>query len=204
LADIASKRRIAYRPLLYHDYSMAADAFIHCRVSATTKEALGAAARRQQLGESALLKRMIELMLYTAVPPDVTRSPSIDRPARLTRLYIRLSSDDWVLLRERAAARCVAPATYSSNLIRAHVRSVAPLLQEEKQALRQSIAALAAIGNNLNQLARLNHQSGHAAGPSREDLRAMLKVCEGLRDHVHGLMRANVMSWQSGDAPAHH
>jgi hypothetical protein len=34
---------------------MAADAFIHCRVSAMTKEALAAAAQRQQLSESALL-----------------------------------------------------------------------------------------------------------------------------------------------------
>ena len=182
---------------------MAADAFIHCRVSAATKEALGAPAARQQLSESALIKRMIELMLYTAVPPDVTTLPASDRPARLTRLYVRLNTGDWALLRERAAARCVAPATYASNLIRAHVRSVAPLLQEEKQALRRSIAALGAIGNNLNQIARQSHQVGHPTGPNREDLRAMLKVCEGLRDHVHGLMRANVMSWQSGDAPAH-
>jgi hypothetical protein len=147
---------------------------------------------------------MIELMLYAAVSPDVKVASSKDRPSRLTRLYVRLSSGDWALLRERAAARCVAPATYASNLIRAHVRGVSPLLMEELQALKQSIAALRAIGNNLNQIARLSHQSGHATGPSREDLRAMLKVCEGLRDHVHGLMRANVMSWQSGDAPAHH
>jgi hypothetical protein len=47
---------------------MAAEAFIHCRVSAATKEALAAAAQRQCLTESALLKRMIELMLYTTVP----------------------------------------------------------------------------------------------------------------------------------------
>jgi hypothetical protein len=183
---------------------MAADAFIHCRVSAATKDALGAAAQRQQLSESALLKRMIEVMLYMAVPPDVTSASLKDRPSRLTRLYVRIGSGDWALLRERAVARCVAPATYASNLIRAHVRGVSPLLTEELQALRRSIAALGAIGNNLNQIARLSHQGGHATGPSREDLRAMLKVCEGLRDHVHGLMRANVMSWQSGDAPAHH
>jgi hypothetical protein len=183
---------------------MAADAFIHCRVSTTTKEALAAAAQRQQLSESALLKRMIEMMLYTAAPPDITTAFSKDRPSRLTRVYVRISFGDWALLRERAAARCAAPATYASNLIRAHVRGVSPLLTEELQALRQSIAALGAIGNNLNQIARLSHQSGQATGPSREDLRAMLKVCEGLRDHVHRLMRANIMSWQSGDAPAHH
>jgi hypothetical protein len=183
---------------------MAADSFIQCRVSAATKEALRAAAERQQLSESALVKRMIELMLHTAAPPDMTVGTSNDRPKRLARLYVRLSSGDWSLLRERAGARCVAPATYVSNLIRAHVRGVPPLLKEELDAVRRSVAALRAIGNNLNQIARASHQNGHATGPNREDVRAMLKICEGLRNHVHGLMRANVMSWQSGDAPAHH
>jgi len=62
------------------------------------------------------VKRMIELMLYTAAPPDATTGTSNDQPTRLARLYVRLSSGDWSLLRERAAARCVAPATYVSNL----------------------------------------------------------------------------------------
>jgi Bacterial mobilisation protein (MobC) len=184
--------------------AMAADSFIQCRVSAAMKEALRAAAERQQLSESALVKRLIELMLYAAAQPDVTAVNSNDRPTRLARLYVRLSSGDWSLLRERAAGRCVAPATYVSNLIRAHVRAVSPLLKEELDALRRSVGALRAIGNNLNQIARVGHQSGHATGPNREDLRAMLKICEGLRDHVHGLMRANVLSWQSGDASVHH
>jgi antitoxin component of RelBE/YafQ-DinJ toxin-antitoxin module len=41
---------------------MAADAFVQCRVPAATKEALRAAAQRQQLTESALVRRMIEMM----------------------------------------------------------------------------------------------------------------------------------------------
>jgi Bacterial mobilisation protein (MobC) len=183
---------------------MAADSFIQCRVSAATKEALREAAERQQLSESALVKRMIDLMLQTAAPVAVTAVPSDNQPTRLARLYVRLRSGDWMLLRERAAARCVAPATYVSNLIRAHVRGVSPLLKEELDAVRRSVAALRAIGNNLNQIARASHQNGQATGPNREDVRAMLKICEGLRDHVHGLMRANVMSWQSGDAQGHH
>jgi len=183
---------------------MAADSFVQCRVSAATKELLHAAADRQQLTESALVKRMIEMILHTAALPEVTNSSSSCRPTRATRLYVRLSSGDSALLRERAAARFVPSATYASNLIRAHVRGISPLLKDELQALRRSMAALRSIGNNLNQIARVSHQSGHAIGPSREDLRAVIKVCEGLRDHVHGLVRANVMSWQSGDAPAHH
>ncbi len=184
--------------------AMAADSFIQCRVSAATKEALRAAAQRQQLTEWALVKRMIELMLCTATPPDMTAETSNERPARLARVYVRLSSGDWSLLRERAAARCMAPATYVSNLIRAHVRAVSPLLKVELDAVRQSVAALRAIGNNINQIARISHQNGQTTGPNREDLRTMLKICESLRDHIHGLMRANVLSWQSGDASAHH
>ena len=182
---------------------MAAEAFVQCRVSATTKEMLRAAAERQHQSESALVKRLIDLMLHTAAP-DVVAIPSADRPARLARLYVRLSSGDWLLLRERAAARCVPSATYASNLIRAHVRALYPLLKEELEALRGSVAALRVIGNNLNQIARAGNRTGQLAGPNREDLRAMLKICEGLRDHVHGLMRANIMSWQSGDASAQH
>ena len=183
---------------------MAADSFIQCRVSSATKQSLRAAAERQQLSESALVKRMIEVMLHTAAAPDAGVTSPVAHSTRPTRLYVRISPGDYALLRERAAARCVPPATYASNLIRAHVRTVPPLLKPELDALRRSVAALRAIGNNLNQIARVGHQMGHAAGPNREDLRAMLKVCEGLRDHVHGLMRANVMSWRSGDAPAHH
>src|ERR1700730_16246752 len=56
--------------------AMAADSFIQCRVSAATKEALRAAAERQQLSESALIKRMIELMLYTAAPSGMTARTS--------------------------------------------------------------------------------------------------------------------------------
>jgi hypothetical protein len=52
-------------------------------------------------------------------------------------------SGDWALLRERAAARYVAPATYASTLIGAHVRVVKSALpKRELDALRQSKAQL--------------------------------------------------------------
>ena len=179
---------------------MAADAFIQCRVSGTTKAALRAAAQRQQLSESALVKRMIELMLSAAAPADVSTATSNERPTRLTRLSVRLNSRDWALLRERAARRSLAPATYVSTLIGAHVRRLTPPLpKDELQAFRQSIAQLRAIGNNLNQIAKAGHQGRAVSAPSREDLFAILKVCEGLRDHIRTLMNANAMSWQSSD-----
>jgi hypothetical protein len=177
-----------------------ADQFVGARVSSETKTALRAAAERQQLSESALVKRMIELMLYAAAPPDVTTVTLKPSPARLTRLYVRLTSGDWALLRERAAARCVPPATYASTLIGAHVRGVTPALpKRERDALRHSTAQLRAIGNNLNQIAKATHLGGQVSGPLRENLYAVIKVCEGLRDHIRELRNANAMNWQSSD-----
>jgi hypothetical protein len=180
---------------------MAVDAFIQCRVSVATKHALRAAAERQQLSESALVKRMLELMLRAADTPDVTTVTPHKRATRPTRLNVRVTAGDWDLLRERAASRCVAPATYASTLIGAHVRRlVPPLMKQELQVLRQSVAQLRAIGINLNQIAKAGHHNGHVSGPGREHLNAMLKVCEALRDHISAVMRANAMSWQSSES----
>jgi hypothetical protein len=76
---------------------------------------------------------------------------------------IRLRSDDQLLLRERAAARGMAPATYLSVLTRSHLRSLAPLPKEELLALRRTLADLGAIGRNLNQIARAANQGQPAS-----------------------------------------
>ena len=93
-------------------------------------------------------------------------------------------------------------ATYIAALVRAHLRALAPLPSEELAALTRSVAELNAIGRNLNQMARLAHQSGRIAGPTRDDLRTMLKVCEAMREHIKDLVRANKATWESGYAEA--
>lgn len=57
-------------------------------------------------------------------------------------------------------------------------------------ALKGSIAELRAIGINLNQMTRAVHQ-GEETAPGRQELQAMLKVAEGLRDHFRALRIAN-------------
>ena len=52
---------------------------------------------------------------------------------------IRLRPDDQILLRDRAAARGMPPATYVSVLTRAHLRSLAPLPKEELLALKRTL-----------------------------------------------------------------
>lgn len=173
---------------------------IQCRVTAETKAHLRAIARRQQLTESAFLRRLVDMTLQsaTAVPSEVSADSA--PAARTARLTVRLLPDDRLLLRERAARRSMPAATYVSVLLRAHLRELSPLPTEELQALKQSVTELGRMGRYLNQIARLGLKSGRAVVPGREDLFAILRACEALRDHVRGLMKANVTSWQVGHA----
>lgn len=162
------------------------------------KAALHAAAQRQQLTESALLKRILELMLQAAPMPDAdVEAP--DHPARRARLYVRLTPDDWASLRERAATRNMAPATYAANVLRTHLRGRAQLLNTERALVKDSVRELRAIGVNLNQIAQVANRDGRISGPTREDLAAFLKICTGLRDHIAALVRANANSWGGTD-----
>jgi hypothetical protein len=167
-------------------------------VKRETKKRFATIARHQGLSDSALLKRLIDTMLQAGNAADGVAGEG--RAGRISRLTIRLRPDDQLLLRERAGARGLPVATYVSVLTRAHLRSLAPLPKGELLALKQAVSELGTIGRNLNQITRAANQGGRASGPSREDLRAILKVCEGLRDHVKGLLSANLKSWELGYA----
>ena len=117
-------------------------------------------------------------------------------------MYVRISDDDRVLLETRAAARAMRPATYVSVLARAHLRALTPLPKDELIALKQAIAELASIGRNINQIAKVANESGRLPGSAQEEFRAMLKICEALRDKTKGLLKANLASWRTGHAIA--
>jgi predicted DNA binding CopG/RHH family protein len=178
---------------------MAAEAFIQCRVTVETKEKVRTLAARQQLSESALLQRLIDLMLQTA---GVGAQEPIDddvKSPRDARVTIRLRGEDQALLHARAAARGMPSATYVSVLTRTHLRKLTPLPKEELLALKRTVSELGRIGRLLNPIARAAQQGDRVTGPGREDLRALLRVCEGLRDHVKNLLRVKGYSETGGE-----
>jgi len=179
---------------------MAASPCIQCRVDPQTKAALRTLAGRQGLTESALLKRLVELMLQTANAAQGMTVVAESRAARDSRLSIRLAPDDLRLLLERARARGIPAATYLSILARAHLRGLTPLPKAELLALERSVSELGRLGRNINQIARTANQGQHVSAPGRDDLRAILRACEALRDHVKGLLQANLKSWRQGYA----
>ena len=195
-------------------WPMPATEFIKARLSTELKERARLLAERQLLSESAWLKNLVVRELKStegggaaaaeSAHPSASESDCRHRKGssdrRSGRVYVRLRRDDEQLLQARATARGMRAATYVSALTRAHLRRLAPLPKDELLALRQSISELAAIGRNLNQIARTANAGGRLPGSAREDFRAMLKVCEALRDSTKTLLKTNLASWESGYA----
>jgi hypothetical protein len=182
---------------------MTAEAFIQCRVTPAMKTLVRALAEREQITESALVKQLLEVVLRTAALQGFPNLEMLDKPNRDARLYVRLDPEDRMLLTSRASERGMRAATYVSVLVRSHLRKLTPIPKDELAALKESIAELRAIGNNLNQIARAIHY-GKEAVPGRQELQAMLRVAEGLRDHFKALLIANEKSWEQGHAEEPH
>ena len=183
------------------------------RVSPEIKLQLRTLADRELLSEAAWLKRLIVRELRACRAANVeTLDPGQSNEPRQQNgntggsgaagkpLFVRLRREDRLLLDARAEARGMRPATYASVLLRAHLRQITPLPKEELLALKRSISELAAIGRNINQIGKAANQGARLPGSAREDFRAMLKICEALRDNTKALLKANETSWNTGHA----
>lgn len=167
-------------------------------VSRETKERFAAVARHQGSSDSALLKRLVDLMLQSASAAELETPGGAGRTSRDSRLTVRIRPDDQLLLRERAAARGMAPATYVSVLTRSHLRSLAPLPKAEWLTLERIVTELSKLGRNINQIARAANRGERVTGSGEGAFRATLMICEALRVNTKKLLRANAKAWQQG------
>jgi hypothetical protein len=184
-------------------FDMAGSPCIQCRIDPQIKLRLRAIAIQRGLTESAVLKRLVIAAVGMA-PASDTSVLAFEPIRRGARVYVRLRCSDHALLRERAVGRGLASATYVSMLVRAHLRNVPPLPDRELAELRSAVGALGAVGRNLNQIARVAHQTGRVEGPTSSDLRAILAAFEGLRAHFKRLIEANIASWETDHAKTSH
>jgi hypothetical protein len=182
---------------------MRSDAYIHCRVSTETKAVLRRMAEREEISESALVKQILGSSLRTSVLDELPSPPKEGRGNREARLTVRLSWDDLRLLAALAEGRSLAWGTYAAVVLRSHLHKTIPLPRDQVLDLRRAVAELSAIGRNLNQIARATNMGERVSLPGRQEVMAMLKVAEALRDHIKVIMKANQASWRGNDETAH-
>jgi hypothetical protein len=190
---------------------MSCTEILKARVSRELKLQAKVVADRELLSEAAWLKRLVirEIRAANVAASSVDEAHRPDGNRRRDgagrrangggkRVYVRLRDEDCLLLEARAAARGMRTATYLSVLTRAHLRALTPLPKEELLALRRSIGELASIGRNINQIAKTANEGGRLPSSARDEFRAMLKVCEALRDNTKAMLKTNETSWSTG------
>ena len=180
---------------------------LKAHVSPEIKRQAKAIAERDLLTEAAWLKRLIirEIRARDAANDeegelhrenDTHRTRDARGPKGYCKpVYVRFRDEDRLLLDARSAALGMRPATYVSVLTRSHLRSLTPLPKEEFLALKRSIAELASIGRNINQIAKAANGGGRVPESVGAEFRAMLKICVALRDNTKSLLKANETSW---------
>jgi hypothetical protein len=177
------------------------------------KHHVKAAADSEFLSEAAWLKRLVLREIRTCqgangdgrepCRAEGGRRPGTEPPEKGgcgRPMLVRLRTEDRLLLDARAEARGMRPAAYASVLLRAHLRALTPLPKDELTSLKHAVAELGAVGRNLNQIARAANQGTRMVAPGRDEFRAILKICEALRDHTKELIKANTASWVTGYA----
>ena len=193
---------------------MTATEILKTRVTPEMKARVAEITQAELLTEAVWLRRIVAKELRenqrTSLPHEATarhaggtlarRRPCSQDVGPGSRVYVRMRREDHLLLHERAAARGMASATYVSVLLRSHLRALTPLPKDELAALKQAVGELGAIGRNLNQITRAANQGVRVTGPGRAEFEAILKICEGLRDHTKNLIKANTASWATGYA----
>jgi hypothetical protein len=193
---------------------MSCTEFLKARVSPEVKLRVKSVADREFLSETAWLKRLVlrEILACDAAGASEGQSPRAEGSGRSGRaggpigsgkpMLVRLRDEDRLLLDARAEARGMRPATYASVLLRSHLRKLTPLPKDEYLALKRSIALLASIGRNINQIAKAANGGGRVPDSAGAEFRAMLKICVALRDNTKALLKANATSWETGHAEA--
>jgi hypothetical protein len=172
--------------------------FLHTTVTADIKRRIKAAAAAEFMTPTAWLRR-VAIRALPPQPLDLVRGEPEEAPGgRENRLYVRLGAEDSLLLKTRALARGMRPATYIGVLVRSHLRSLRPLPKDELLALRCAVSELGALTRELHRIAHALAQEGRPSASEQADLPAVLRLCQALRRDTKALICANVNSWELG------
>lgn len=186
---------------MYYNISMP---LISTRADAVLKEQFRARAKTLRIKESALLQRLIRHELSsvsTAIPfsPVLTPTPQTDEDVETVRITVRLPRFLRLAVRERAAQRKMSESRWVAALIQSNLRKEPVMNDAEIAALLESNRELAALGRNLNQVARaLNEAFYETERVKLEALGVLAAAIKENRDAIRVLVRASQQAWRNG------
>lgn len=175
---------------------MRASARISAWVTPAKHGAFHALATGRGLSCSKLLLLLIDCALTDNPSTDVDATATTREVASASqRITIRLRPEDAGAIARRAAHRSMKPATYLAVLVRAHAAANPPMPRSEIEELKRAVAALSAVGRNLNQLVQAAHRGHGVDAETRRLLTPIVGGVEKVRQAVKAHAAANLASW---------
>jgi hypothetical protein len=173
---------------------MARKPSLHTDVSHETKAKFQAAALRYGCANEAQFMRVL---IDHVLKNEPVTGPSSERPAReRVQVKIGLTPEENASVVQLALSQGIVRTTWIVNLIRAHVTREPQFVQSEVDALMESNRQVAAIGRNLNQIARHLNLNPNACYPmTRESVAALAQQLGEHRTVVARLLDANLNRW---------
>jgi predicted DNA binding CopG/RHH family protein len=175
---------------------MKANNILKTRVTPELKQRVQVLALREQVTESIWLRRAIDAKLRASDAAATDEAVKVEPAPRESRISVRLRRDDLARLADRAGSRGMPTATYVAVLIRAHLKNAGPLPTTEVQAMKHAICELVQFRQTLNPMVQIINETGDPRLPGRQEVFAMLKICEALRDYVRFALAQNFKSWR--------
>ena len=165
------------------------------RIDDAAKMQFRALARSRGQSESEFLRSLVQLLIARSEVDACV--PSVDsRKCAQARMTIRLPQFlvDGVV--ERSVRKGMKPSRWVAALVQSHLMALPVMTEGEVQALRASNRELAAIGRNLNQIARRLNAAFHDTEQVRLGvLMRLTEVVDRQQASLHALVRASQGSW---------
>lgn len=166
-------------------------------VHPTTKTEFVTLAKANDHTESSMLKLLINAFLKKNPSLETTPTESIATDAKLT---FWLGSREKKSIEDLAQQRGLKPSPYMRGLVRAHISNRPSFSDQELVALKEANRQLAAIGKNINQIARaLNTSLDNAHLARAQELDQIRELVDNHRKAVANMVRENLKSWSIGD-----
>ena len=166
-------------------------------VDPTIKTRFDRAARARGLSTAALLRMVAVAAIEqdeaspTVVEPDPKQSVTERMTIRMPRFLMNGA-------KEHAVSKGMTPSRWISALVQSNILRQPVMDDAELQGLRTSNRELAAIGRNINQIAKALNETFHETERVRLDRLAELsRAVEGNRMAIQSLVRASQNTWET-------
>jgi predicted DNA binding CopG/RHH family protein len=153
-------------------------------------------AKAQGLSESELL-RAVALVVTGQDSADQLVKPDVEK-SDLDRMTVRMPRFLLEAIDVQAKTKGMAPSRWVASLVQSHLTDQPVMTDDELAALKASNRELAAIGRNINQIAKVLNETFYETEQVKLDKLAELsQTIEKNRETVRALVRASQNSWKA-------